>query len=50
MGDLRNLQHFNNKQDGRVSKENIKQLIVDFNTDTDDFFDEAFRIGGTPYF
>ena len=36
MGDfLRNLQHFNNKQDGRVSKENIKQLIVDFNTDTD---------------
>ena len=29
MGDfLRNLQHFNNKQDGRVSKENIKQLIL----------------------
>ena len=29
MGDfLRNLQHFNNKQDGRVSKENIKQLIA----------------------
>ena len=29
MGDfLRNLQHFNNKQDGKVSKENIKQLIL----------------------
>ena len=29
MGDfLRNLQHFNNKQDGRVTKENIKQLIA----------------------
>ena len=29
MGDfLRNLQHFNNKQEGSVTKENIKQLIL----------------------
>ena len=45
---LKNLQIFNNKQDGQVTKENLKELIVDINSDIDkdEFFDEAFRIGG----
>ena len=49
MGDLvKNLQIFNNKQDGRVTKQNVKKLIVDIHSDTDkdEFFDEVFRIGG----
>ena len=49
MGDfVKNSQIFNNKQDGRVTKENLKKLIVAINSDTDkdEFFDEAFRIGG----